>query len=248
MRCLRLFCRRARCGTWFVFSRAVIQSPTTKNISMPECSIVFSEEIAFVCIGSQFATVRTLLRSGRKIGADSASAGTYEVGEASIAWLVPPGSRRGMNEGRDVSSPLPRTEWWRDAQVHRFPAFEFSKHAPSPSGVGRSEPFTPAATQTGHSAVSPLAEFGANRLLARLLLHQARPRDDCAASPKHRIVPQAGAGARLRPDAGPLFSLGSEPPLLPAPAPASPMAPIETLLTELARRQLRSLVTKERAR
>src|SRR5260370_28057758 len=75
---------------------------------MLECFGVFSEVIAFVCIGLQFAAVRTLLSSHHRIAADAASARVNEVGEPSIAGFSPPISPRGLREAPDVSVPPTR--------------------------------------------------------------------------------------------------------------------------------------------
>src|ERR1700737_1168658 len=85
-----------------------------KNISMVECFGVLSEVIAFVCIGLQFAAVRTLLPSLCRIGADATSARANEVGEPSIARFAPPASRRGITEESELS--LPRRDGFFDGQ------------------------------------------------------------------------------------------------------------------------------------
>ena len=72
------------------------------------------EVIAFVCIGSEFATVRTLLPLHRRIGAYTASARAKNVGEASIARFAPPTSRRGITEQWELSLPPQRPECFCD--------------------------------------------------------------------------------------------------------------------------------------
>jgi hypothetical protein len=107
-------------------------------------------------------------------------------------------------------------------------------------------------TQAGQRTDPPGAAFGGvSRLLAGLVLHQVRPRDRSAATPKQRT----GASGNLNPgpvpapDAESVFTSGSERPLTIAQAASSgaPLAPMETLLAELARRCLRSLAAKKRA-
>src|SRR5438034_3268264 len=78
------------------------------------------EVIAFVCIGSEFATVRTLLPLPRRIGAYTALARAKNVGEASIARFAPPTSRRGITERRELSLPLQRPECFFDDHPKRL--------------------------------------------------------------------------------------------------------------------------------
>lgn len=236
---------------------------------MIKCFRVFSEVIAFVCIGSQFVAVRTLLPLHHRIDAHAASARGNEVGEASIMRFGPPTSRRGIAEGWDVSPPPQRPEWCFDGQPKRLPDFDSSSQtAPyarrgEPLRCGAEEAprcwnpgptHNPAVTQTGQATGPPCTVFvGANRLLAGLVLHQVRPRDRSAAAPKPRTGPprnlNPGPGAVPAPDAGAVFTLESERPLTtPQAASSGPLlAPIETLLAELAWRRLRSLAAKRRA-
>src|SRR5260370_34868620 len=78
------------------------------------------EVIAFVCIGSEFATVRTLLPLLRRIGAYTALARAKNVGETSIARLAPPASRRGITEQWELSLPLPRPKWFLGGHPKRL--------------------------------------------------------------------------------------------------------------------------------
>lgn len=238
-----------------------------KNISMIECFGVFSEVIAFVCIGSQFAAVRTSLPSHRRIGAGAASARANEVGEASIARFVPSVSRRGITERRELSLGPQKCECLFEGQSTRCPCFDSSAQATphasrgEPSSCGTEEPRccnsrhpqNPALVQTSRTADSPCAAFvGANRLFARLVLHQVRPRDRSVAAPEQRI----GSFRNLNPgsvsvptaDAITVFTVGSKRPLTIAEAASrgSPLAPLETMLVELARRRLRSLAANKR--
>lgn len=200
---------------------------------MSECFIVFSEVIAFVCIGSQFAAVRTSLPSHRWIGADAASAGANKVGEASIARFVPPTSYQGGTDGWELSPP---------PQRHSAPC-------------DRRGELLSGGTQEPSQVADPLlvAFVGANRLFAGLLLQQVRPPDGSSAAPKQRISSSRnrnrGAAWDPTPDAGSTFTPGSERPLATAQAaaPCLPLAQIETLFAELARRRLSSLAAKERA-
>ena len=66
------------------------------------------EVIAFVCIGSEFATVRALLPLHRRIGAYTALARAKNVGEASIARFATPTSRRRITEQGELSLPPER--------------------------------------------------------------------------------------------------------------------------------------------
>jgi hypothetical protein len=186
---------------------------------MLECFGVFSEVIAFVCIGSQFAAVRTLLSSQHRIAADAASARVNEVGEPSIARFAPPTSRRGISEGPELS--VSRPDGFSDGQ---------------PKGLRRFD----SSSQTGQTSNPPHAAFvGANHLFAGLALHQIRPRARSAAAPRQRVSysRSLNPGPTSVPvcDAGPIGML--EPPL----------ASIETLLAELARRRLGRLAAKKRA-
>ena len=133
---------------------------------MLECFGVFSEVIAFVCIGSQFAAVRTLLPSHRRIAADAASARANEVGEPSIARFAPPTSRRGITEGPELSLSRP------------------DGFSGQPKGRLRFN----SSSQSGQTSNPPHAAFvGANHLFAGLVLHQIRPRARSAAAPKQRV-------------------------------------------------------------
>lgn len=235
---------------------------------MIKCFLVFLEVIAVVCIRSQFAAVRTLLPSHRRNGADAGWARANEVGEASIARFVPPASRWGITEGWELSLPPQRPEWLFDDQPKRFPGFDSSSQA-APHAL-RGEPLSggieepprcwnprhapnPAVTQTGQTIDPGAAFVGANRLFARLVLLQARPRDRSAAAPKQRISSSRhlnpGPVSVPAPDAGSVFTPGSERSwtVAQAASPGPPLAPIETLLAELARRRLRSLAAKKRA-
>jgi hypothetical protein len=200
---------------------------------MLECFGVFSEVIAFVCIGSQFAAVRTLLPSHCRIAADAASVRANEVGEPSIARFAPPTSRRGITEGPELS--LPRPGRFSDAQPNGLLRFDSS-------------------SQTGQTSDPPYAALvGANYLFAGLVLRQIRPRARSAAVPKQRV----GHSRSLKSDpasvpacdAGPVFTLESEPSLTIAQAgtPKPPLTSIETLLADLARRRLGRLAAKKRA-
>ena len=200
---------------------------------MLECFGVFSEVIAFVRIGSQFAAVRTLLSSQHRIAADAASARVNEVGEPSIARFAPPTSRRGISEGPELS--VSRPDGFSDGQ---------------PKGLRRFD----SSSQTGQTSNPPHAAFvGANHLFAGLALHQIRPRARSAAAPRQRVSysRSLNPGPTSVPvcDAGPIFTLGSERSLTIAQAGMlePPLASIETLLAELARRRLGRLAAKKRA-
>lgn len=223
--------------------------------------------IAFVCIGSEFATVRTLLPLHRRIGAYTALARAKNVVEASIARFAPPTSRRGITEQWELSLPLQRREWFLDGHPKRLLGIDSTLRAESarrgePVSCGIEEPLRcwnprhahiPTGKQTGQTTGPTRAEFvGANRLFARLVLHQVRPHDRSAAVAKQRIgsshnrkpglvsvpVPYAGSSFTLRSE----WSVTTAPAASPDPLPA----PIETLFCELARRRLRRLAAKER--
>lgn len=225
------------------------------------------EVIAFVCIGSEFATVRTLLPLHRRIGAYTALARAKNVGEASIARLAPPTSRRGITEQWELSLPLQRPEWFFDGHPKRLldvdPTLQAEPaHCGEPVSCGIEEPLRcwnprhahlPATEQPGQTTDPARAEFvGANRLFARLVLHQVRPHDRSAAAAKQPIGSyhnrKPGLVSVPVPDAGSSFTRSSERFVTTAPA-ASPdplPAPIETLFSELAWRRLRRLAAKER--
>jgi hypothetical protein len=200
---------------------------------MLECFGVFSEVIAFVCIGWQFAAVRTLLSSQRRIAGDAASARANEVGKPSSARFAPPTSRRGISEVPELS-------------VSR------------PDGISHDQPKAllrfDCSPQTGHMSNPPHAGIvGANHLFAGVVLHQIRPRARSAAAPRQRVgdsrSPNPGPTSVPVCDAGPVFTLGSERSLMIAQAGMlePPLASIETLLAELARRRLARLTAKKRA-
>ena len=222
--------------------------------------------IAFVCIGSEFATVRTLLPLHRRIGAYTALARAKNVGEASIARFAPPTSRRGITEQWELSRSRQRSECFFDGHPKQLLGVDSTLQAESarrgePVSCGVEEPrpcwnprpdHIPAAKQTGQTTAPPRAEFvGANRLFARLVLPQVRPHDRSAAAAKQRngFSPNRNPDLVSVPalDARSSFMLRSEwsvttvPGTWPDPRPA----PIETLFRELARRRLRRLAAKE---
>lgn len=241
-------------------------SSITKNISVIKCFGVFSEVIAFVCIGSQFEAVRTSLPSRRRMGAAaaSASAGANELGEASIAGLVPPVSRRGITEGWKLSLAQQRLECLFDDQPKRCPRFDSSSQAAPHARRGESpsyptaeppqrHPHNPAVMQTGRTAGPPGAFVGANRLFAGLVLDQVRPRDHSVTAPEQRIGSfrnlNPGSVSVRAPDAITVFTPESKRPLTIAQPDSQedpPLAPLETMLVELARRRLRSLAANKR--
>jgi hypothetical protein len=221
--------------------------------------------IAFVCIGSGFATIRTLLPLHRRIGAYTALARAKNVGEASIARFAPPMSRRRITEQWELSLPLQRPECFFDGHPKHLLDVDStlqaeSAHRGEPVSCVVEEPLRwnlhahiPVGKQTGQTTDRTRAEFvGANRLFARLVLHQVRPHDHSAAAAKQRNGFSPNRNRDLvsvpPPDAGLSFTPRSEQPVTTAPA-ASPdpfPAPIETLFSELARRRLRRLTAKER--
>jgi hypothetical protein len=233
---------------------------------MIECFIVFSEVIAFVCVGSQFAAVRTLWPSHRTIGADAGLARATEVGEASIARFATPTSRRGITEGWELYGPSAKPEWWLDSQPERLPSSDSNSQAAAHAGrrelplsCGTGEPpqcwiprhsYHPAAREPGQATGPPEAGLvGAARLLAGLLLHHVRSRDRSATALQASGHRSPGPASAPTPDARSVTMLGSERSLKIAQSTLSDpsLAPIETLLAELARRRLRSLAAKKRA-
>ena len=222
--------------------------------------------IAFVCIGSEFATVRTLLTLHRRIGAYTASARAKNVGEASIARFAPPTSRRGITEQWESSLRPQRPECFSDGHPKHLLGVDSTLQAESarrgePVSCGVEEPLRwnprhahiPVGKQTGQTTDPTGAEFvGANRLFARLVLHQVRPHDRSTAAAKQRNGFSHKRNPNLvsvpAPDAGSSFSLRSERPVTAAPATLlDPLpAPIGTLFSALARRRLRRLTAKER--
>jgi hypothetical protein len=221
------------------------------------------EVIAFVCIGSEFAAVRTLLLCW--IGAYTALARAKNVEEASIARLAPPMSRRGITERWELSLPLARPKWFRDGHPKglvdsTLQAESARRGAPVSGGI--EEPLRcwsprhahlPAEEQPGQTTDPTRAELvGANRLFARLVFHQVRPQDRSPAAAKQPIGSSHNRNPDLvsvpAPDAESSLTLRSERSVTTAPA-ASPdplPAPIETLFSELAWRRLRRLAAQER--
>lgn len=210
------------------------------------------EVIAFVSIGSKFATVRTLLPLHRRIGAYTALARARNVGEASLARLASPTSRRGITEQWELSLPLQRRECFFDGHPKRLLGINStlqveSGHRGKPVSCGIEE------SPTGETTDSTRAEFvGADRLFARLVLHQVRLRDCSVAAVKQPIGSshnrKPGLVSVPPPDTGSSFTLRSERLVMTAPATLlDPLSiPIETLFSELARRRLRRLAAKER--
>src|ERR1700680_2236187 len=159
------------------------------------------EVIAFVCIGSEFATVRTLLPLHRRIGGGTALARAQNVVEAAIARFAPPTSRRGISEQWELSLPPQRPECFCDDHPKHLLGVDSTMQAESarrgePGRGGVEEPLRcwnprhahiPASKQTGQTTDPTHAEFvDANRLFARLVLHQVRPHDRSAAASKQR--------------------------------------------------------------
>jgi len=245
MRCLSLFFPQALCETWSAFFAAIV-SPTIKNISMIECFNVFSEGIAFVGIGWQFAAVRTSFPSQGWIGVDAASARANEVGAASIARFVPPTSQRRVAEAQEWSVPPRRPEWLPGGRPTRPVGGE-----PSPQPAPRQRLGEPlhCGLEGSCQQADPLlaALVSSNRLFAGFLLQRVRPRDHASAEPKRRIGSSRdlnhGAISMPVPDGRSALAQESA-----QTASASlPPAQIETLLVELVRRRLSSLAAKERA-
>src|SRR6266849_4052677 len=87
------------------------------------------EVIALVCIGSEFAAVRTLLPLHRRIGAYTALARAKEVEEASITRFAPSTSRRGITEQWEWSLPLQGPEWFVDGHPKRLLCVDSTWHA-----------------------------------------------------------------------------------------------------------------------
>jgi hypothetical protein len=203
--------------------------------------------IAFVCIGSKFATVRTLLPLHRRIGAYTALARAKEVEEASITRFAPSTSRRGITEQWEWSLPLQGPEWFVEGYPKRLLCVDSTWHAQAarrgePVSCGIQEPLRCWNPRYAHISTAPQADqttkparagfVGANRLFASLVLHQVRSRDRSAAVAKQRI----GSSHNRKP--GPESAA--------APDAGWSSTPIETLFSELARRRLRRLVAKER--
>ena len=261
MKGIRHFCPRALCGTWSASSEVNVLGPVIKDIFMGECFIVSSEQIAFVCIGSQFAAVRTLLPSYCRIGADAGSARANEVGEASIARFAPPTSRRGITEGGCGLWPQsldgqPRLLSGIDPCLQSAPHAHLGETPSCGTLESRrrwnpSYPQSSAVKQMGQTTDLSGAAFGnANRLIAGLVLHKIRARDRSDATSTQRI------GFSLNLKSGPVpapfaeseFTPGPHGPLTITPAASSDplLASIETLLVDLARRRLRGHAGRKR--
>jgi len=270
MRRLRFSCRRALCGTWFASFAVTALSlirPIRKNIPMIECFLVFSEVIAFICLGSQCAAVWTLLPSHRGGTAEAGATRADRVGEASISRFAPPTSRRTTTtESWGLSLPLRSPQWLLGSQPQRVPDFgsgrrpHYMPGEPLHCRIEESPPCSnagsahdPAVMQTIQTTTLPGDAFiGGNRLFAGLVLHQVRPCDRSAAAPKQPINssrnPNPSPVSVPGPNAGSVFTPGCEQPLRIAQAAWSgpPLAPIETLFSELARRRLRSLAPEKK--
>jgi len=200
---------------------------------MIECFIVLSEVIAFVCIGSPFAAVGTLLLSHRRIGADAGLTKANQMAEASIA----------------------RFDSGSQATPHAGSGKPLSCATGEPSGCWNAkQTYHPALTAWGQAMGLPRAGWvGAQRLLAGLVLHQVRPGDRSATvSNSSRSSLSPGHDSVLARDAESLFGVGSGPePSLKikmerAGLPDLSLTPIETRFAELARSRLGSLAAKKR--
>jgi hypothetical protein len=185
----------------------------------------------------------------------------------SIAAAVISTSRRGITEQWELSLPPQRSECFCDDHPKHLLGIDSPLQAEStrrgePVSCGVEEPprcwnprhaHIPAGKQTGQRTDPTRAEFvGANRLFARLVLHQVRPHNRPAAAAKQRNGFSHNRNPDLvsvpASDAGLSFTLRSERPVTTAPAAAPDLlpAPIEALFSELARRRLRRLTAKER--
>lgn len=244
-------------------------SPAIKTISMLKCFRVSSEVIAFVCIGSQLVAVRMLWPSHYRIEADAAPARAAEVGEAAIMRFGPLTSRRVIAGRWDVSPLSRRSESCFGDPPKCLPSFDSSSQAtpyarrgePITCGVERTpqcwnpEPTQgPAVTLTRQATSPPNTVFaGANRLFAGLALHQVRPCDRSAAAPTQRTGSlrkvNPGAVSVPIPDGGAVFKLESEEPLtiLQSVSSGPLLAPIVTMLAELAWRRLSCLIGRKSA-
>ena len=269
MRHLRFSCPPGLCGTWFVSFAITTLSlirPIRKNNSMTECFLVFSEVIAFVCIGSQCAAVRTLLPSHRGGVAGAGLTRADRVGEASISRFARPTSRRTTTQSGRLFLPLPSPLWLLGGQPKCVPNFGpgCSPHytpgellrcqiEESPQDSTVSPVHDPAVMPTTQTTKLPGDTFiGGKRLFVELVLHQVHPCERSAAAPKQPIQ------SPRKPDPSPsvpashvgsIFTPGSERALTIAPAGAGPsLATMETVLAELARRRLCSLTAKKRTR
>jgi hypothetical protein len=93
------------------------------------------------------------------------------------------------------------------------------------------------------------AFIGVNGIFVGLVLHQVRPCDRAAVASKQSVNSSRNLNPSpvsiLDPNAGSIFTPGPERAL--TIAQGASLAPMETLLAELARRRLRSLTVKKRA-
>ncbi len=189
-----------------------------------------------------------------------------EVREASMARFVTP-TRRRITEGWELSLLPQKSEGLLDGHPNRLPGLDSGSAAPNgshgqPLRHGMEEPPRCCSPKNVHhlpvmqagQLTDPLRSgfVGANRLFAGLVLHQVRPLDRPTAAPQPRIDSSRNRslGPVSAPDPASVFALESESerPLKIAQGALSgpPVAPIETLLAELARRRLRNLAAKKR--
>jgi hypothetical protein len=222
--------------------------------------------IAFPCFESRPAAARMIFPE--RGTPDAVATLTRAQGGASRAEFARPMSRRQITERRTVSLlPPPRPDAHSDLHQKRDICLDFSLPAKfcrlsTPGSCGIAEPprcwprkrvHKLTATQTGKTTDAASVELvAANRLFASLVFQQIRPRNGSAANAGERsgssCEPQPGGVPVSAPDVRSPFPRQSRRTVTFAQAasPEPPTASIEALLTELARRRLRSLAAKER--
>jgi hypothetical protein len=201
---------------------------------MFECFGVFSKVKAFDCNDSGFAAARTMLFPLHHTSGADSSIRANEEESASRAELANPLSRRQIKQRRGFS------------QLSEFGRLGAQVSCGIAEPWNLSEVHSVAGTQRGQTDKFGAEFVAADRLLARLTLHQIRPH--------HRSI--ADAGKQSCSSCDPLgcpsvsvasvrspFSMRSGPAvgIVHTASPDALLTPIETLFTELAGRCLRNL-------
>jgi hypothetical protein len=176
-----------------------------------------------------------------------------------VAELARPMFRRQKTEERELPVPSSRPDWHSDR--HRKPVIVSSSlvAVPISGGIGESfrcwtrqgvhKPTAKPARQTTDAAGAELLD--PDRLFARLVFQQIRPRNrsaaDAGAQSGSSYEPQSGRVPIPAPDVRSRIRRSRWPVALAQAASPDPLpASIETLFIELARRRLRSFAAKGR--
>jgi hypothetical protein len=215
-----------------------------KNILILECSVVFSQVIAFAGIEPRFAAARSVFPE-RSIGDANATLARVQ-GETSTTEVAGPMSRRQIRERRESSLPSPGPDWPFDSRSRGAIALGSTLQtnscgaATSASRVLREAPCwtrkrvcKPAVTSPGLTAGPPHAEvLDPGSFFASLVLRRVRARPSAASRPEQ--PDRYSNHPKLRPVSPAALEVTSAGASSPAPV----VAALETQLAELAWRRL----------